>query len=294
MNSSPPNLVCSFCHAKVSEAAVYGCPDCGTGHHHDCFRENGGCAMPGCSASSPSADSWTPSQSAMPIPAPALHAAVGTVPGAQVSRPAGSPVAPLAPRPTGPPPGAPWSRAAAAQAWAAPPPRPGSGFSPQPATRTWSQRPLVWVLGALAVVGLLAVFGSTGSGSAPSSDPSSEVTPSGSVPEGAYGSDPQLDRLQDRCGRGDSAACDELFWESPVGSDYEAYAQRRRRGTAGATSSSADSMLESTWVRLSAGERSDLCWAYDELGWQTAQMISESSDGAVTTVQVIAFLERKC
>lgn len=40
---------------------------------------------------------------------------------------------------------------------------------------------------------------------------------------GAYGDDADLDALWDACGGGDGAACDELYWVSPVGSEYEDY-----------------------------------------------------------------------
>jgi hypothetical protein len=38
-----------------------------------------------------------------------------------------------------------------------------------------------------------------------------------------YGDDPELDALWDACADGDWAACDELYWSSPVSSDYEAF-----------------------------------------------------------------------
>ena len=41
--------------------------------------------------------------------------------------------------------------------------------------------------------------------------------------QGAYGSDPTLDALYDECEGGDYAACDELFFESPNDSEYEAF-----------------------------------------------------------------------
>ncbi|TDE88576.1 hypothetical protein EXU48_22910 [Occultella glacieicola] len=40
---------------------------------------------------------------------------------------------------------------------------------------------------------------------------------------GDYGSDPHLDRLHDQCEAGDYAACDDLYFESPVGSEYEEF-----------------------------------------------------------------------
>jgi hypothetical protein len=39
----------------------------------------------------------------------------------------------------------------------------------------------------------------------------------------AYGDDPALDALWDACEEGDGTACDDLFWQSPVDSEYEAF-----------------------------------------------------------------------
>jgi hypothetical protein len=36
-----------------------------------------------------------------------------------------------------------------------------------------------------------------------------------------YGDDPRLDALWDACDRGDMGACDRLFWDAPILSDYE-------------------------------------------------------------------------
>jgi hypothetical protein len=38
-----------------------------------------------------------------------------------------------------------------------------------------------------------------------------------------YGDDPALDALWDACADGDMVACDELYWSTPVGSEYEAF-----------------------------------------------------------------------
>jgi len=40
-----------------------------------------------------------------------------------------------------------------------------------------------------------------------------------------YGDDPRLDGLWDACGSGDRTACDELYWEAPIGSEYENFAR---------------------------------------------------------------------
>lgn len=47
--------------------------------------------------------------------------------------------------------------------------------------------------------------------------------PSASASPDAYGSDPELDRLQDSCAGGNNADCDSLYWRSPLGSDYEEF-----------------------------------------------------------------------
>ncbi|WP_375003881.1 hypothetical protein [Aeromicrobium sp. CTD01-1L150] len=49
--------------------------------------------------------------------------------------------------------------------------------------------------------------------------------------EGAtYGSDPTLDALWDGCEAGDADACNELYAESPGGSEYEAFAEANGGG----------------------------------------------------------------
>ena len=46
---------------------------------------------------------------------------------------------------------------------------------------------------------------------------------SNSDEDGNYGDDPYLDSLYDQCADGDNQACDDLFLESPGGSEYEAF-----------------------------------------------------------------------
>ncbi|WP_084100815.1 DUF4190 domain-containing protein [Demequina sp. NBRC 110051] len=40
-----------------------------------------------------------------------------------------------------------------------------------------------------------------------------------------YGDDPELDALYDQCAAGDNVACDDLYWSSGAGSEYESFAQ---------------------------------------------------------------------
>jgi TM2 domain-containing membrane protein YozV len=46
------SLICPYCRSEVEEALGdrKDCPGCGTPHHSDCFAENGGCTVFGCSA----------------------------------------------------------------------------------------------------------------------------------------------------------------------------------------------------------------------------------------------------
>ncbi len=59
-------------------------------------------------------------------------------------------------------------------------------------------------------------------GTTDSSDDTTDTT-QGSGGEGSYGSDPDLDELYDACTEGDFASCDQLYLDSPSGSDYETY-----------------------------------------------------------------------
>lgn len=49
----------------------------------------------------------------------------------------------------------------------------------------------------------------------------------------SYGDDPELDALWDACEAGDDVACDDLYWESPLGSEYESFAQENGGASGG-------------------------------------------------------------
>jgi TM2 domain-containing membrane protein YozV len=61
--------VCPYCRAPLDEpaASLTVCPVCGTPHHADCFEENGGCTVFGCSAA-------PPAEPKLSIAEPELHA----------------------------------------------------------------------------------------------------------------------------------------------------------------------------------------------------------------------------
>jgi hypothetical protein len=73
------------------------------------------------------------------------------------------------------------------------------------------------LIAGLSVGSLLFLSGlSGGDGLVPQQDSPSEFTP-----EGSYGSNAYLDSLWDSCSDGDFEACDTLFMDSPVGSEYQ-------------------------------------------------------------------------
>jgi hypothetical protein len=90
----------------------------------------------------------------------------------------------------------------------------GPGYGPSaPARRERSSRSVLWVvLGVVVGLVLLGVAGFLGL----------RAVLSSFVPD-AYGSDAQLDALYDECSGEGWQACDDLYYESPLGSEYEEY-----------------------------------------------------------------------
>lgn len=122
--------VCPYCRGPVdpSEGNQLLCAGCGTPHHADCYAENGGCTVFGCSAGPAEEPKLSLSGSdlanALPANLPPVSASGGTV------TMAGSPAVPEPPK-VPPPPPPPGAAAATKESW----PRPTVGsvlFSVQP------------------------------------------------------------------------------------------------------------------------------------------------------------------
>ena len=123
-----------------------------------------------------------------------------------------------------------------------PPPVPWQPSVPQPAPAP--RRSSGGKVAALVAVGVLVVGGGIGAavalsggdeGAGPGpTTPSPPTSPEVTVDDGStvppvpdepftYGDDPVLDSLTDDCDGGDLGACDELYFDSPAGSEYEAF-----------------------------------------------------------------------
>lgn len=85
---------------------------------------------------------------------------------------------------------------------------PAAGYyAPQPAPRNTGVI-IAIVVGAVVVLGVLAFAAST---------------VFSALGGGSYGDGAELDRLYDACAAGDGLACDELYWQSPLNSEYEEF-----------------------------------------------------------------------
>jgi hypothetical protein len=47
---SVPSVICQFCYCAVEPADKKACPECNSDYHQECWDDNGGCAVYGCTA----------------------------------------------------------------------------------------------------------------------------------------------------------------------------------------------------------------------------------------------------
>lgn len=139
------NPICPYCRTEVGEAESErkDCPGCATPHHADCFAENGGCTVFGCSHAPTDEAKVTVSGNELAgHPAPAGAPATPPVPRPGISLGAGfttfrAPVIETAPS-------VPETPTAGTTASVPPPPPtvPGTGVAPPPQVGTAPQAPV--------------------------------------------------------------------------------------------------------------------------------------------------------
>lgn len=94
----------------------------------------------------------------------------------------------------------------------------------------------------------------TSPASQPEEEPEPEPEPEPAPEEGTYGSDPALDHLYTRCEYGNMGACEDLFWESPLGSEYEAFALEQMEDGEVLAEDSGDPVLDELYDRCDGGD----------------------------------------
>lgn len=178
-----------------------------------------------------------------------------------------------------------------------------------------------WVLIAVGVLFVLSLFGSDDDPAAtdtapvatpspdpvvPEPEPQPEPEPELTVPPMDLGDDADLDKLWFRCADDDYDACEDLFWDSPLGSEYEAFADERLNELDDAALGDlsdrdivdelgADLLLDVTWHGLTRVEQDELCDGVDLLGADAAgAIISDGADGLVTPKEASDWLIGKC
>lgn len=94
---------------------------------------------------------------------------------------------------------------------------------------------------------------------------------------GAYGSDPRLDGLYDEYAAGDELACEDLYWESPVGSEYETFAEENADIEDGEISESDQENVDEIQCQVNKAAEGMSPEEAEALGEELADEIEESN-----------------
>ena len=117
-----------------------------------------------------------------------------------------------------------------------------------------------------------------------------------------YGDDPTFDALWEDCQDADYEACEELYWDSPLDSQYESDALSMMNiMDEGMTPEelndliSGDLLLDIVWAGMSSREQSELCDGYALSGSEASgAIIADSSGGTITGREASDWLRRTC
>jgi hypothetical protein len=159
------------------------------------------------------------------------------------------------------------------------------------------------------LIGLALLLAACGGAEAPEAAPAPPPAPAPApAPEPekdpyGYGDDAKLDGLWDECEAGDEAACDDLYWLSPLGSEYETYALERVNELAGvaplteqdiADAFGAAFFLDQVWAGMSEAEQVELCLGVGIFGPEVSASIIVSEAPTFNVGEVAEWLTKTC
>jgi hypothetical protein len=134
---------------------------------------------------------------------------------------------------------------------------------------------------------------------APEPEPEPAPEPEPEADPDTYGDDAELDALWTKCAIDDLDACDELYWTSPLGSGYEAYALDRiaeldqsvQQGEQDiADEFGAAFFLDMLWADMDLSERAEICLGVGLFGAEGAAQIIVDEAPAFDVGDVAAWL----
>lgn len=134
----------------------------------------------------------------------------------------------------------------------------------------------------------------------PEPEPAPAPDPEPAGPPMDLGDDPYLDGLWAACSMDDYDACDDLYWESPLGSEYEAFALERldeldaREPAPAPERPATDLVMGLVWAGMDTEARAEICLGVGLFGADGAaeMIVAEAPEFPVD--EVADWLARKC
>jgi hypothetical protein len=160
---------------------------------------------------------------------------------------------------------------------------------------------------ALLMVAATLTFGCTAEYELAATTASSETPPVAAYQENPptpyrYGDDPYYDALWDSCEADDIDACEDLYWESPKGSEYKRFGDERLDVLLDVVNEQSildligpDFLFEIIWDDMTQDEQNSLCLSLAIFGpEETGDIIAESSGGLVSAESASLWLTKEC
>lgn len=155
----------------------------------------------------------------------------------------------------------------------------------------------------LAACGTAEVAEEVAAPAAPAPAPAPAPKPDPIKEPYAYGDDAELDALWDGCAAGVADDCDDLYWLSPIDSEYETYAVERVNELAGlellddqaiTDALGAEFFLNLVWAGLDDEGRADICLGVTLFGADGAAAIVVSDAPTFDRAEVAEWLTKTC